>query len=271
MLTAKDIRTTSFETVRRGYSVEDVDAFLKKVASELEAFQTETVSMLQEKDQALEKVTREKKDLESKMIVIAEKLEEYRSQETLLQNALLNAEKMKESLLGEARQTSEILIRDAQQKAEKILESANSRVVTEEQNYLRMQQEVAKFKNKVLDIYKSHLAVLNSLPNDIESGLAEKEVETPVEQDSAPAAEAPAAEVAPEPELTADPVVEETAELVNEAVEELAKEADVAEEKVNEFRYEGFAPRATAEEKPSEERKSRFGNLDFGDKFDFTK
>ena len=65
--------------------------------------------------------------------------------------------------------------------------------------------------------------------------------------------------------------MEETAELVNEAVEELAKEADVAEEKVNEFRYEGFAPRATAEEKPSEERKSRFGNLDFGDKFDFTK
>ena len=128
MLTAKDIRTTSFETVRRGYSVEDVDAFLKKVASELEAFQTETVSMLQEKDQALEKATREKKDLESKMIVIAEKLEEYRSQETLLQNALLNAEKMKESLLGEARQTSEILIRDAQQKAEKILESANNRV-----------------------------------------------------------------------------------------------------------------------------------------------
>ncbi len=271
MLTAKDIRTTSFETVRRGYSVEDVDAFLKKVASELEAFQTETVSMLQEKDQALEKVTREKKDLESKMIVIAEKLEEYRSQETLLQNALLNAEKMKESLLGEARQTSEILIRDAQQKAEKILESANNRVVTEEQNYLRMQQEVAKFKNKVLDIYKSHLAVLNSLPNDIESGLAEKEIEAPVEQDSVPVEETPVAEVAPEPELTADPVVEEADELVNEAVEELKQEADEAEEKVNEFRYEGFAPRAAAEEKPAEERKSRFGNLDFGDKFDFTK
>ena len=271
MLTAKDIRTTSFETVRRGYSVEDVDAFLKKVASELEAFQTETVSMLQEKDQALEKATREKKDLESKMIVIAEKLEEYRSQETLLQNALLNAEKMKESLLGEARQTSEILIRDAQQKAEKILESANNRVVTEEQNYLRIQQEVAKFKNKVLDIYKSHLAVLNSLPNDIESGLAEKEVAAPVTQESVPAEETPVAEVLPEPEPVVAPVVEEAVETVDETVDELKNEAEEAEEKVNEFRYDGFAPRPAAEEKPAEERKSRFGNLDFGDKFDFTK
>ena len=138
MLTSKDIRSTSFETVRRGYAMEDVDAFLKKVANEFDAFQTETVAMLQEKDVELENVKREKKELESKMLVIADKLEEYRAQETLLQNALLNAEKMKESLLGEARQTSEILIRDAQQKAEKILESANSRVVNEEQNYLRM-------------------------------------------------------------------------------------------------------------------------------------
>ena len=267
MLTSKDIRTTSFETVRRGYAIEDVDAFLKKVASELDAFQTETVAMLQEKDQALEKVTREKKDLESKMIVIAEKLEEYRSQETLLQNALLNAEKMKESLLGEARQTSEILIRDAQQKAEKILESANSRVVTEEQNYLRMQQEVAKFKNKVLDIYKSHLAILNSLPNDIEKGLADTEpAAEPVAEAVEPVTEEPAAEVETVP---AEETVEETVAAVEETVEELSKEAEAVEEKVAEFRYDGFAPRV--EEASTEERKSRFGNLDFGEKFNFGK
>ncbi len=271
MLTSKDIRTTSFETVRRGYAIEDVDAFLKKVASELDAFQTETVAMLQEKDQALEKVTREKKDLESKMIVIAEKLEEYRSQETLLQNALLNAEKMKESLLGEARQTSEILIRDAQQKAEKILESANSRVVTEEQNYLRMQQEVAKFKNKVLDIYKSHLAILNSLPNDIEKGLSDSEpvvepVAEPVAEAVEPVTEEPVAEVETVP---AEETVEETVAAVEETVEELSKEAEAVEEKVAEFRYDGFAPRV--EEASTEERKSRFGNLDFGEKFNFGK
>ncbi len=263
MLTSKDIRSTSFETVRRGYSIEDVDAFLKKVAGEFDAFQTETVAMLQEKDVELENVKREKKELESKMLVIADKLEEYRAQENLLQNALLNAEKMKESLLGEARQTSEILIRDAQQKAEKILESANSRVVTEEQNYLRMQQEVAKFKNKVLDIYKSHLAVLNSLPNDLENDV---EPEAPV----APVVEEPVAPVVEElvEEKVLEPVVdtvEEVAEAVENKVEDVVAEV---EEQVEELKFDDFAP-TFEEEKPVEEKKSRFGNLDFGDKFDF--
>ncbi len=266
MLTSKDIRSTSFETVRRGYSIEDVDAFLKKVASEFDAFQTETVAMLQEKDVELESVKKEKKELESKMLVIADKLEEYRAQETLLQNALLNAEKMKESLLGEARQTSEILIRDAQQKAEKILESANSRVVTEEQNYLRMQQEVAKFKNKVLDIYKSHLAVLNSLPNDLENDV---EPEAPL---------APAVEETPAPvveELTEEKVLEPAVETVEEVADAVEDKVDdvvaEVEEQVEELKYDGFAPRSAEEEKPVEEKKSRFGNLDFGDKFDFGK
>lgn len=266
MLTSKDIRSTSFETVRRGYSIEDVDAFLKKVAGEFDAFQTETVAMLQEKDVELESVKKEKKELESKMLVIADKLEEYRAQETLLQNALLNAEKMKESLLGEARQTSEILIRDAQQKAEKILESANSRVVTEEQNYLRMQQEVAKFKNKVLDIYKSHLAVLNSLPNDLENDV---EPEAPL---------APAVEETPAPvveELTEEKVLEPVVETVQEVADAVEDKVDdvvaEVEEQVEELKYDGFAPRSAEEEKPVEEKKSRFGNLDFGDKFDFGK
>lgn len=260
MLTSKDIRSTSFETVRRGYSIEDVDAFLKKVASEFDAFQTETVTMLQEKDQELEAVKREKKELENKMLVIADKLEEYRSKENMIQNAFLSAEKMKEEKLGEARQTSEILIRDAQQKAEKILESANNRVVTEEQNFLRMQQEVAKFKNKVLDIYKSHLAVLNSLPSDIEK---EENVSAPVVE---------------EPEAVAEPVqpVVEKVEEVQEAVAaaEEAAEAEVAatEEKEDELKFDDFSSTLTfPEEKPAEERKSRFGNLDFGDKFDFGK
>ena len=265
MLTSKDIRSTSFETVRRGYAIEDVDAFLKKVASEFDAFQTETVAMLQEKDVELENVKREKKELESKMLVIADKLEEYRAQETLLQNALLNAEKMKESLLGEARQTSEILIRDAQQKAEKILESANSRVVTEEQNYLRMQQEVAKFKNKVLDIYKSHLAVLNSLPSDLESDEEPEAPETPAyEEPAAPAFDEPVVENVYEPLAEA---VEEVAETVEEKVDDAVAEV---EEAVDELKLDEFASDPDpVEEKPAEERKSRFGNLDFGDRFDF--
>ena len=123
-----------------------------------------------------------------------------------------------------------------------------------------MQQEVAKFKNKVLDIYKSHLAVLNSLPSDIEE---EEKVSAPVVE---------------EPEAVAEPVqpVVEKVEEVQEAVAaaEEAAEAEVAatEEKEDELKFDDFSSTLTfPEEKPAEERKSRFGNLDFGDKFDFGK
>jgi cell division initiation protein len=98
-------------------------------------------------------------------MVLAEKVEEYRSQENILHNAFINAEKMKESVLAEARQTSEILLRDAQTKADRILDSATGRVDTERANYEALQQEVAKFKNTILDVYKSHLGIIASLPD----------------------------------------------------------------------------------------------------------
>ena len=54
MLTSKEIRSTTFVTVRKGYAIEDVDAFLNKVAGELDALQNECAAMLKEKDDALE-------------------------------------------------------------------------------------------------------------------------------------------------------------------------------------------------------------------------
>ena len=99
MLTSKEIRSTTFVTVRKGYAIEDVDAFLNKVAGELDALQNECAAMLKEKDDALEAVRSEKKEIESKKMVLADKVEDYRNQENILHNAFINAEKMKEAEL----------------------------------------------------------------------------------------------------------------------------------------------------------------------------
>ena len=165
MLTSKEIRSTTFMSVKKGYATEDVDAFLNKIAGELDTLQNECAAMLKEKDDVIESLRAEKKEVEDKMMVLAEKVEEYRSQENILHNAFINAEKMKESVLAEARQTSEILLMDAQTKADRILDSATGRVDTERANYEALQQEVAKFKNTILDVYKSHLGIIASLPD----------------------------------------------------------------------------------------------------------
>lgn len=292
MLTSQEIRSTAFEITKRGYTVQDVDSFLKKVAGEFDALQSECAAMLQEKDRAIEAAEAEKADMERKMLILADKLEEYRAQESLIQNALLNAERMKESLLGEARQTGEILLRDAQQKADKLLENANRKVAAEQQTYLRMQQEVAKFKTQVLDIYKAHLAVISALPDGTEEmgdfpaivtdaepaaeletdelPVAEEAVETVVE--NAETAECACEEIAEDAAEAAEEVVETTAEpIVQETVEQIIASAEqaAAEEAPKPEQYDGFAPRSMVHN--DSESKSRFSQLEFGDKFSFGK
>ena len=293
MLTSQEIRSTAFEITKRGYTVQDVDSFLKKVAGEFDALQSECAAMLQEKDRAIEAAEAEKADMERKMLILADKLEEYRAQESLIQNALLNAERMKESLLGEARQTGEILLRDAQQKADKLLENANRKVAAEQQTYLRMQQEVAKFKTQVLDIYKTHLAVISALPDGTEEmgdfpaivteteqpaaepeteelPVAEEAVETVVE--TTETLECACEEVAEVTAEAAEEVVETAAEpIVQETVEQIIASAEqaAAEEAPKPEQYDGFAPRSMVNN--DSESKSRFSQLEFGDKFSFGK
>ncbi|MBQ9958814.1 MAG: DivIVA domain-containing protein [Oscillospiraceae bacterium] len=296
MLTSQEIRSTAFEITKRGYTVQDVDSFLKKVAGEFDALQSECAAMLQEKDRAIEAAEAEKADMERKMLILADKLEEYRAQESLIQNALLNAERMKESLLGEARQTGEILLRDAQQKADKLLENANRKVAAEQQTYLRMQQEVAKFKTQVLDIYKTHLAVISALPDGTEEmvdfpaivtdaeqpaaeleteelTVAEEAVETVVETaETVETVECACEEVAEETAEAAEEVVETAAEpIVQETVEQIIASAEqaAAEEAPKPEQYDGFAPRSMVNN--DSESKSRFSQLEFGDKFSFGK
>ena len=72
MLTAQEIRSTAFEVVKRGYTVEDVDSFLRKVAGEFDALQSECAAMLQEKDRTIEAVEAEKNDREKKMLILAD-------------------------------------------------------------------------------------------------------------------------------------------------------------------------------------------------------
>ena len=87
-MNAEDIRNVTFDKVMRGYRPEEVDAYLDQVAAELERLQTE------------------KADAEKKMYILAEKVDQYRNDEETLKTALLNAQRMGESVIHEARQKS---------------------------------------------------------------------------------------------------------------------------------------------------------------------
>ncbi len=232
MFTAGEIRDTVFDKTARGYNVDDVNAFLAQLADQIETLQTE------------------KADAESKMMMLAERLEGYRKDEDTLRSALITSERLKEAVLTEARQKAEILINDAQMKAEQLTNAANQELEREEASFEKLQSEVAEFKKNVLAMYKEHLEVISRIPEPEETMSSDAPAEIADEDFSEEIKEE--AKVAAEEEAERDIAVEEAAS------EELPA-------------YEPFtAFSATSEEPAAEDRtSSKFGQLDFGENFSF--
>ena len=179
-MNAEDIHNVTFDKAMRGYRPEEVDAYLDQVAAELERLQTE------------------KADAEKKMYILAEKVDQYRNDEETLKTALLNAQRMGESVIHEARQKAETIIYDATSKASQAREEAVEKVAEEEMLLARLKAEVAHFKGEVLNLYKQHIESLSMIP-----GAEEKKKKAP---------EAPKAEEQPEPAPEEAPKEEPAAE-----------------------------------------------------------
>ena len=95
MFTADEIRQITFEKVMRGYRPEDVESFMENIADEFEALE------------------KEKKDLEEKLYLLAEKVEQYKAEEESIKTTLINAQRLGESIVSDARVKADNVIREA--------------------------------------------------------------------------------------------------------------------------------------------------------------
>lgn len=244
MLTPDKIKNKEFHTTGKGsYRSEEVDDFMKEVHA------------------SYEKVFRENGEIIKKMSILANKVEEYKKDEDSLRQALLSAQKLADQITSEAKANAEKKLADAEANAESILNEAKqkaesltaqaktaadeklhdankeaneilggiNRKVTQEKLVLEMlQKEVGAFKNKMMDMYKEHLTLLDRLPSLASEQLEEK----------APAEEAPAEEI---------PAAEEPVQAEENDLEEVVPEA---EEISDEYLKEGFVLDEQADEEP---------------------
>ncbi len=89
MLTPEKIKEKTFQTSGRGsYRAEDVDNFFREVSA------------------SYEQMFKENTDLIKKITVFAKKIEEYRADEDSLKMALLNAQKLADKIVAEAKETA---------------------------------------------------------------------------------------------------------------------------------------------------------------------
>ncbi len=103
MLTPDKIKQKTFQTTGRGsYRAEDVDSFINEVSA------------------SYEQMFKENGDLIKKISILAKKIEEYRADEESLKLALLNAQKLADKIVAEAKENAESITAEAQAEVDKI-------------------------------------------------------------------------------------------------------------------------------------------------------
>lgn len=147
MLTLNEIRNVNFRKSNfGGYRAEDVEAFIDEVQLSYDA------------------LLRENAELVKKLEVLAARLAEYQQEEDSIRNALMNAQKVGDASLRDAKHKAEIILKDATIKAERIVANAQTEIHRERDIIDRMQKDIADFKARLLKAYKDHLTLINNLP-----------------------------------------------------------------------------------------------------------
>lgn len=180
MLTVEEIENISFRRAGiGGYKIEDVDNFVDGVIDKVKDLELSNKELERRIDQLNQKLMKHEERAESVQdaIITAEK-----TAKKLVRDASLEAER----ILSEAKKQAEKTVADADEKAfrtvteadvraKTVLDSAlthsaagideNNRVIEyQKQQIIQIQSEVARFREALIDSYKNHLKMINSLP-----------------------------------------------------------------------------------------------------------
>ena len=141
-ITSLDIQQQRFRTRFRGFDIQEVDAFLDRLADTFEASQSE-IERLQEEIRRLK--------FES---------QGYREREETFKRAMLNSQKVLEQMRENARKSAELIIADAEVKAEKLINRAHNRLAQLHEDIAELKRQRMQIEVQVRSILESHTKLL---------------------------------------------------------------------------------------------------------------
>lgn len=159
-MTPQDVQQQEFEkAVFGGYDMTAVDGFISKITEDYAA------------------LFKENAVLKSKLRVLVEKVEEYRTTEDSMRMALLTAQKMGNEIVDEANKKSESIISEAKERADRCEADIEARVAAEEKRLEDAQAATSQYSKAVLSIYKKQVEYIKSLsdlviPDDLTDSLS---------------------------------------------------------------------------------------------------
>lgn len=146
MTSPQDIREKTFEkAVFGGYEMGAVDDYMDSLAAELGAIQKENSA------------------LKAKMKVLVDKIEEYRTNESALNMAILSAQKLSVQIESDARSRAAAIVSEAEAKAAATIGSIDERIAQEEDRLQKAKLSSAKFFETVKELCQKQLANLDSI------------------------------------------------------------------------------------------------------------
>ena len=190
MITPMDIHNKTFSGQIRGYSKDEVNAFLEELASDYE------------------KIYREHRAMEEEMDIIRTKLRNYEKMESTMSHTLVMAQETADNVKKNAHKEAELSIQEAQSEAQKIVSDAEAARRKMNADLLKAEGDMNLYIEKLLSNFKSALALIEAAkaaraPQAVQAAqpavsepAAEAEPSSP-EEEAAPAAEAPEAAPAP--------------------------------------------------------------------------
>lgn len=177
MISSEDVRRVTFEKAFQGYRRDDVDDYLKQVA------------------QSMDELATQNDDLQKKLVVLAQRIDQYRAEEDTLRTTMINAQRLGENVIREAKQKAAEIIRTANIKAEDREQRSRDDVELAKQEIVTLKSEADSFKRSLIEMYRKHINLINKLPDY-----------TPQPEDAPARPAQPAAEPVQAPVQTAAPV-----------------------------------------------------------------
>ena len=173
MITYQDIREKSFDNAKAvfgGYDMGAVEDYLDDVADAFEALQKENSA------------------LKTKMKILVDKIEEYRTNEDALNRSILSAQKLSVQIESDARARAASIVSEAETKAASILGSIDERIATEENRLQQAKISAAKFLDQARSLRKDQLNKLD-LISAANTVVADKDSARIPQENNAPAAD----------------------------------------------------------------------------------
>lgn len=157
MLTPMDIHNKEFKRGFRGYSEEDVDAFMDDIAGDYE------------------KVYREYCELKERCDKLQDKLTQYEKMESTMNSTLMLAQQTAENVKVSARKEADLILQEASNKKKQMMDETTLSLQASQQELDKIKSQTRSFRAKCRAILTSQLRLLDDMVIDGEDADAEQE------------------------------------------------------------------------------------------------